>query len=134
MSCRLLDGAPSAGSKISREYKLEEFNKPIHPWIELKWSEFQSRHLFKKRCGHGQDTYTSTIFVEVLRHIWQQETTDGIGILTICLAGADLVIAIPLKRADFDNHVVQAAQNPTQWGYRHGKHTPTIRLAIANTI
>lgn len=67
--------------------------------------------------------------MQVLRHIWQQDTTDRIGILTICLAGADLVTAIPFKRADFDNPAVDAVQNPTQSGYHHGKYTPTTRSA-----
>jgi len=72
-----------------RQYKIriidpnwKKLDKPVHPWIELKWSALQDRRLVFKTQFRPRARYVYFHYcVQVLRHIWQQETPDAIGVL-----------------------------------------------------
>ncbi|KAJ9298211.1 hypothetical protein DTO271G3_3816 [Paecilomyces variotii] len=72
-----------------RQYKIrildpnwKKFDKPIHPWIEPKWSALQDRRLVFKTQFRPRARYVYFHYcVQVLRHIWQQETPDTTGVL-----------------------------------------------------
>ncbi|RWQ91615.1 hypothetical protein C8Q69DRAFT_122967 [Paecilomyces variotii] len=73
-----------------RQYKIrildpnwKKLDKLIHPWIGLKWSALQDRRLVFKTQFRPRARYVYFHYcVQVLRHIWQQETPDAIGVLT----------------------------------------------------